>query len=61
MSIKVVKNIEIQNTTLDSEKNLSTMSVFPTMEIDPSAGHGTNSTFSNIRIRIVVCYGKHSC
>lgn len=61
MSIKAIKNIQIQSTTLDSDHHSSTMSVFPTMEIDPAAGHGTNSSFSNIRLRVVACYGKHSC
>ena len=65
MSINAVRNVTIQSVTLDANNKTSAvkshMSVFPLVEINPTAGSGTGSDFSNIRIRVVVSYSKHSC
>ena len=65
MSLKLIRSVKVQNATIDSHSKSSaahsTMSVFPTVEINPSAGYGKGSDFSNLRIRIIVAHAKHSC
>ena len=66
MSIKIIKNTKVESVTLDNSKDnksdiKSTMSVFPSITVDSTAGHGRGSVFSKIRLRIIVSYGKHSC
>ena len=65
MSIRMIKDIEINSVTLDSTDKKesgtkSTMSVFSSFRLTPKSKSSGHLSFSNVRMRVVASYGKHS-
>ena len=66
MSLDSINNIQVQSVILDTVQKKespvkSSMSVFTTVNMGPRSGGGSQSSFDNLRVRVVVSYGRDSC